>query len=113
MSQGFVNPFNSNQAGYNQIAVATTTTLTASAFGSQVLAIGSSAYALTLPTVTGNSGKFIDFQILTTSFALVTLTPASGTIQLQTTFILGSGESCRLYCDGTNWWVDEFNIDAS
>lgn len=105
MAQGFVNPTSGNTGGYNQIFVTTTATLTSSAFGNQVLMTGSSAYAVTLPSATGNGGRYIDFQCLTTSNALVTITPASGTIQGQSTFILGSGESCRVYCDGTNWWI--------
>lgn len=92
------------QAGYAQTAVSGVTTLGTSAYGTQVLATGSSAYTITLPAQT--SGYYIDFQILTTSNALVTLSPASGTIQGQSTFVLGSNESCRLYTNGTNWFVE-------
>jgi len=92
------------QAGYAQTAVSGVTTLSTAAYGTQVLATGSSAYAITLPAQ--SAGYYIDFQILTTSNALVTLTPASGTIQGQSTFILGSNESCRLYTNGTNWFVE-------
>ena len=99
---------NLQKGGYNQIAITTTTTLTGTALGSQVLCTGSSAYAVTLPTMAANT--FIDFNILTTSNPLVTLTPPSGTIQLQSTFILGAGESCRVYSDGTNYWIENLNL---
>lgn len=79
------------------------TTLTASSFGKNVVCTGSSAYAVTLPSVTNNATKYIQFTFNTTSFALVTLTPASGTIDGQSTLVYGSNEACTIYTDGTNW----------
>jgi len=95
---------------FTQITVSTTTTLSNVAYGKQVVLSGSTAYAVTLPSAAAGAGSYIAFQCLTSSFALVTLTPASGTIQNQSTYILGSGESCWLYSDGTNWWVQNSSV---
>jgi hypothetical protein len=38
------------------------------------------------------------------------LTPASGTIPTQSVFVLGTGESCRVWTDGTNWWVENLTL---
>jgi hypothetical protein len=96
---------NRNLDSYAVTSVTTTATLTAAAFGTLVVATGSSAYAVTLPTVTSNAGKYIKFSIQTTSSAIVTLTPASGTISGQSTVLLGSGDAVTLETDGTNWFV--------
>lgn len=92
-------------------SVTTTTTLTASAFSSMIVCTGASSYAVTLPSVTSNANKIIDFIVLTTSNALVTLTPASGTIDSQSTMVFGKNESGRLFCDGTNWVVMQKKIE--
>lgn len=97
--------------GYNTSTISTTTTLTSGAFGTQVICTGSSAYAVTLPAST--SGTYIDIFVNTSSFALVTITPPAGTIQNQSTFILGSGESCRVYGDGTNYWVQNYYMQPA
>ena len=94
-----------NQVSSQPLSISTTAVLSVSNFNQQVVCTGGSAYSVTLPNASGNANRFIDFNILTTSYALVTITPATGTIQGQTTFILGTGESCRVYCDGTNWWI--------
>lgn len=96
--------------GYPKSTITGATVLTSDDFGTQVVCTSSPAYAVTLPSVTSNNGKYIDFFINTASNALVTITPASGVIQGQSTFILGSGESCRVYCDGTNWWVQNLML---
>lgn len=86
-------------------SVSGATILTASDYGKEVICTGSSAYALTLPTVTSNANKFIDIFSQTTSNAIVTITPASGTIAGQATIAIGSGDGVRIMNDGTNWWV--------
>lgn len=90
---------------YSNRSISTTTTLTASDFGTLVVAGGSSAYTITLPSVTNNGGRFIDLVFNTTSNALVTLLPASGTISGQSSVVYGSNEGCRIVTDGTNWFV--------
>lgn len=87
------------------LSVTASTILPATAYGKEVICTGSSAYALTLPTVTSNSNKFIDIFSQTTSGAIVTITPASGTIAGQSTLAIGSGDGVRIMNDGTNWWV--------
>lgn len=89
--------------GYNQHSISTTTILTSTDYGKQVYCTGSSAYTVT--TMAAASDIYFDFFVNTTSNALVTISPVSGTIQGQASFVLGSGESCRVFCDGTNWWV--------
>jgi len=89
----------------NITSVNTGTVLTASAYGTEVICTGAAAYALTLPTVTSNANKFIDIFSQTTSHAIVTITPASGTIAGQSTLAIGSGDGVRIMNDGTNWWV--------
>lgn len=87
------------------LSVTTTTVLTADDYGKEVVCTGSSSYALTLPTVTSNANKFIDIFSQTTSNALITITPASGTIAGQSTLIIGTGDGVRIMNDGTNWFV--------
>jgi hypothetical protein len=87
------------------LSVNTGTVLTATAYGKEVICTGAAAYALTLPTVTSNANKFIDVFSQTTSGAIVTITPASGTIAGQSTLPIGSGDGVRIMNDGTNWWV--------
>lgn len=94
-----------SSAGQNQITITTTTVLDSTYFGSQVVCTNSVGYTVTLPTASGNKGKYIDFFISTTSFAIITIAPASGVIQGQASFKLGSGESCRVMSDGSNYYV--------
>ena len=102
--------YNLRTAGDDVHAINAITTLTASDFGKKVVCSGASAYPVTLPTVTSNAYRYIDIQVVTTSNALITLTPASGTIQTQSVFVLGTGESCRVWTDGTNWWVEGLTL---
>lgn len=88
---------------YAITAVSGVTTLSASAYGTEVVATGSSAYTITLPAVAAEA--WIDFSIRTTSNALITLSPASGTINGQANIKLGTYEQCRLVSDGTNWFI--------
>lgn len=98
--------FNSSTTPFfSEIPVNTTTTLTNSAFGKMILCTGASAYTITLPSPSGNAGKYIDFTFLPTSNALVTLLPPSGDIDNEALLIYGANEGCTLYCDGTNYCV--------
>lgn len=89
----------------NVTSVNSATILTADAYGTNVVCDGASAYALTLPTVTSNSNKFITISSRTTSNAIVTITPASGTIAGISTLPIGSGDSVTIMNNGTNWSV--------
>lgn len=67
---------------------------------------GSSAYVVTLPASSGNSGATIHFLVATTSNAIVTLDGNSAeTINGYATRDYVAGEICSLYCDGSNWTV--------
>jgi hypothetical protein len=90
---------------FSQISQTTTNTLTAADFGKMEICTGAASYTLTLPSPTGNAGKYIDFTFLPTANALVTLLPPSGTIDGQASIIYGANEGCTLYCDGTNYCV--------
>lgn len=83
------------------ISVSGVTTLSQVSFGKMVVCSGSSAYTVTLPSHL--AGNVIEFSIITTSNALVTLSPASGTIDGQTNSVYGSHEGGFLYDDGTNY----------
>lgn len=87
------------------VSVSTTTALTSSAFGKLIICTGSSAYTVTLPSATGNTGKYIEFSIQTTSNALITIAPAAGTIDGQANIIYGTYEGGVFYCDGANWEI--------
>jgi len=91
-------------AGYNQIFVSGNTALTSTAYGKQIVCSGAVNHTVTLPSPV--AGSYVDFQILTSSYALYTISPISGTIQGQAFIALGAGESCRLYSDGSNWWIE-------
>lgn len=88
--------------GYAQHSISAITTLTSADFGKQVLCGGSSAYTVTLPAVAAD--VYIDFMFLPTNASIITLAPASGFIDGQSSLPYVQGESVRLYCDGTNWW---------
>lgn len=66
---------------------------------------GTSAnYTVTLPAVSGNSGKSIAFIMSGALTKLVTLDGnASETINGSLTRIMHDNESCILYCDGAEW----------
>ena len=95
------NAINNNQ--FSPLSVNTTTVLTSVALGREVICTGASSYVLTLPAVAAN--LYFDIFSQTTSSAIVTITPASGTIAGQTTLPIGSGDGVRIMSDGTNWWV--------
>jgi len=67
-----------------------------------------SPYTVTLPAASGNAGNFLSFRFgptLTQLSVLVTLDGnGSETIDGELTRICWAGESCTLYCDGSNWF---------
>lgn len=99
--------YNLNSAGYNIFSISTTTGLTNANFGQQIVCTGALPYTVTLPTVIANANRYVDFSIRTTSHALVTIMPASGLINGESSIILGTHESCRLETDGTNWYLSD------
>jgi hypothetical protein len=96
-----INSLNNTQ--FSPHTINTTASLSSSVIGQEVICTGSSAYTITLPAVAAN--LYFDVFCQTTSHAIVTLSPASGTIAGQTNIALGSGDGVRIMSDGTNWWV--------
>lgn len=66
---------------------------------------GTSAnYTVTLPAVSGNSGKYIGFRMAAGLTKLVTLDgDGTETIDGATTRVMWAGETALLYCDGSTW----------
>jgi hypothetical protein len=66
---------------------------------------GTSAnYTVTLPAVSGNSGKYIGFRMAAGLTKLVTLEgDGTETIDGATTRVMWAGETALLYCDGSTW----------
>jgi len=66
---------------------------------------GTSAdYTVTLPAVSGNTGKFIGFRMASGLTKLVTLDGnGSETIDGATTRVMWANEAAILYCDGSTW----------
>ena len=63
-----------------------------------------SNYTVTLPAVSGNSGKYIGFLMVAGLTKLVTLDGnASETIDGAATRIMWANETALLYCDGSTW----------
>lgn len=80
-------------------------TLTKSSFGIVNICSGSSAnYTINLPDPTDNAGKTISFIMSSSLTKLVTLNAGSASIDGATARIMWAGESCNLYCDGTNYF---------
>lgn len=64
----------------------------------------SSNYTVTLPAVSGNSGKYIGFRMAAGLTKLVTLDgDGTETIDGATTRVMWAGETALLYCDGSTW----------
>lgn len=86
----------------SEIAVTTTATLT---LGRMHVCSGTSAnYTVTLPTATGNAGKFVGVRMANALTKLVTVAGASGQlIDAQNTRAMWAQESAILLCDGTGW----------
>ena len=84
-------------------SISGTTVLDATDYQKTIVMTGSSPYTVTLPA--HSAGTIIEFVSNTTSNALVTLSPASGTINGQATIVLGTYDNVTLYDDGTNYTI--------
>lgn len=91
--------------GLETVSVTGATTLTSSAFGRMHHCTGTSAdYPVTLPPVSGNSGKYIGFIMAAGLTRFVTLDGnASETIDGALTRVMWAQETALLYCDGSTW----------
>lgn len=90
----------------SEVSITGATTATIS---KQHVVTGTSAdYTITLPAASGNSGKFLSFRFgpaLTDLSKVITLDGnASETIDGSVIRLCWAGESCILYCDGSNWF---------
>ena len=84
-----------------EIALTTTATLTISRMH---VCSGSSDYTVTLPPVSGNTGKFVGIRIAASATAFVTIDGnLSETIDGDLTKLMRAKEAAVLYCDGTAW----------
>lgn len=91
--------------------VSDTIILDNSSFGEMILCNGSISYSVQLPHAAGNSNKWIYFYISTDSNSLVSLFCQDGaSLQGQASILYASGESCLIYCDGTNYWIQSQNL---
>jgi len=82
-----------------EVSITTTATATIS---KQHVCSGTS-YTVTLPAASGNGGKFLALRI--TATGLITVDGnGSETIDGALTRVMWAGESCMLYCDGSNWF---------
>jgi hypothetical protein len=93
-----------NQIGSN-IAITGAYTMGANSFGNLHFCSGTTAdYTLTLPAVSGNTGRIVTIQMSNTLTKLVTVDGnGSEMIDGALTRIMWANESCVLYCDGTAW----------
>ena len=67
---------------------------------------GASAYTVTLPAVSGNTGKYLSFLGNQDAGIVITIDGASAeTINDYANLPLLKGAYLELYCDGTDWWV--------
>lgn len=85
-----------------EISITTTATAT---IGRMHVCSGTSAdYTVTLPAVSGNTGKFIGFRMAGGLTKLVTIDGNSTeTIDGSLTRIMHNYETCELFCDGVTW----------
>lgn len=102
--------YNITTGGYTLLAISGATATVNADFGKLAVCTGASSYTVQLANPAGNAGKFIEFSIQTTSNALVTLTPLAGLISGQASVIYGTFEGCKLYCDGSNYYIVEQNL---
>lgn len=80
--------------------------LPSTAYGTEVVCLGSSSFAVQLPDPATGVDKFIDFSCQTDANITVSIIAfASETVVGQTAIYLGQGDGIRLISDGTNWWA--------
>lgn len=84
--------------------IAITTTATATISREHVISGTTANYIVTLPPVSGNTGKFCGFHIAISATKFFTIKGNSAeTIDGLNTRIMWAGESCLLLCDGSTW----------
>lgn len=88
----------------------TTDTITSQDWGYTNIYTASSAVAITLNAIAGNAQDaqypMMEIRSKTTSGAIITITPTSGTINGQATLVLQSGDNVQITEDGTNYFID-------
>lgn len=94
----FLSPLTDFLIGLDDAATATIGRL-------HVLSDGASAYTVTLPAASGNSGKFVSF--FGSPFLTQTITldgNGSETINGAANMTITAGDAVMLYCNGSNWF---------
>lgn len=94
------------QANFNlftRISETTGRVFTAADYAITHVCSGAVPYTITLPTPI--NGEYIDFVFIPTNNALITIIPQAGTIDGQPLLLYGAGEGCRVYTNGTDWFV--------
>lgn len=86
----------------SEVSITSSTTATISKMH---VVSGASDWTMTLPAVSGNTGKFIGIRIANSYAKLCTVDGnASEAIDGSLTRIMWAGEACILLCDGSNWF---------
>lgn len=81
------------------------TNLVNSDWGKTIVCTGSSTYSVTI-TGTHVANQWMRISVQTVSNALISLSSAiGGTINGQSSILLGSGDSITIWDDGTNYWI--------
>lgn len=84
--------------------ISITTTVTATISRMHVCSGTTADYTVTLPAVSGNTGKFIGFRMAPGLTKFVTIDGASSeTIDGATTRVMRANEAAILFCDGVTW----------
>ncbi len=86
-----------------EISITSATALTISR--QHVISGTSADYTVTLPAVSGNTGKFLSYRVANNATKLFTLDGnGAETIDGALTRVVWAGESGTLYCDGAGWF---------
>lgn len=86
-------------------SIAVVTNIGNASWGKTMVCTGAASYGINI-TGTHVANQWIRFSIQTTSNAIVSIASAiGGTINGQSTILLGSGDCVMLWDDGTNYWV--------
>ncbi len=85
-------------------AAAIAVSANATATISRVHYLSGAGCTLTLPGVSGNTGKLLGIHVSPAATGLFTIDGAADTIDGQTTRIMWAGESAILLCDGAGWF---------
>lgn len=89
-----------------EVSITGTTALTSAAFGKLHVCSGTSAnYTVTLPSPTGNAGRWIGVRMSPALTKFVTIAKnGSETINGAASRLMWANEAATLLCDGTNWF---------